>query len=240
MPALRAKSLRLTPYLAGLHRCGRWRGDRHAARARGARRPAEPAAAGRPRPAGSPRGRRGRGRLPRARHHPGRPGPDVQLVPRRLAIRPGPRGDGVTTILANHIDGRATEPLDGTYLDDIDPATGAVHARVPASEAADVELAVAAAQRAFPGWSATPAAERSRILLRLADALESRPRGVRPRREHRHRQAGPLARSLDIPRAVGQLALLRHGHPAHRHRTCSRPTIAPSTTRCASRAASPG
>ena len=80
----------------------------------------------------------------------------------------------MTIILANHIDGRAAEPLDGTYLDDFDPSTGEVHARVPASEAADVELAVDAAKRAFPSWSRTPAAERSRILVRLADALEGR------------------------------------------------------------------
>jgi aminomuconate-semialdehyde/2-hydroxymuconate-6-semialdehyde dehydrogenase len=111
----------------------------------------------------------------------------------------------VTTILGNHIDGRSTEPLDGTYLDDIDPATGEVHARVPASEAADVELAVDAAKRAFPGWSATPAAERSRILVRLADALDDRLEDFVRAESIDSGKPVKLARSLDIPRAVANL-----------------------------------
>ena len=41
------------------------------------------------------------------------------------------------------------------------------------ARAADVDRAVEAAQRAFPAWSATPAAERGRLLLRLADAIEA-------------------------------------------------------------------
>ena len=111
----------------------------------------------------------------------------------------------MTTILANHIDGRSTEPRDSTYLDDIDPATGAVHARVPASEAADVGLAVDAARRAFPGWAATPAAERSRILVRLADALESRLDEFVRAESIDSGKPVKLARSLDIPRAVANL-----------------------------------
>jgi aminomuconate-semialdehyde/2-hydroxymuconate-6-semialdehyde dehydrogenase len=111
----------------------------------------------------------------------------------------------VTTILANHIDGRATEPLDGTYLDDVDPATDQVHARVPASQAADVALAVAAGRRAFPGWSGTPAAERSRMLLRIADALEARLEDFVRAESIDSGKPVRLARSLDIPRAVANL-----------------------------------
>lgn len=111
----------------------------------------------------------------------------------------------MTTVLANHIDGRATEPLDGTYLDDIDPATGAVHALVPASEAGDVALAVEAAKRAFPAWSATPAAERSRILVQLADALEDRLEDFVRAESIDAGKPVALARRLDIPRAVANL-----------------------------------
>jgi aminomuconate-semialdehyde/2-hydroxymuconate-6-semialdehyde dehydrogenase len=111
----------------------------------------------------------------------------------------------VTTSLANHIDGRSVEPIDGSYLDDIDPATGAIHARVPASGAADVELAVAAARRAFPGWAATPAAERSRILLRIADTLEARLEDYVRAESIDSGKPVKLARSLDIPRAVANL-----------------------------------
>jgi hypothetical protein len=47
--------------------------------------------------------------------------------------------------LTNHINGCGVAPESGKYLDNVDPATGEVCGRVPASDAADVEAAVAAA-----------------------------------------------------------------------------------------------
>jgi aldehyde dehydrogenase (NAD+) len=44
----------------------------------------------------------------------------------------------------------------------------------PASGEADVEAAVSAAAAAFPGWAATPAAQRAAVLTRAAEALERR------------------------------------------------------------------
>ncbi len=44
----------------------------------------------------------------------------------------------------------------------------------PASREADVEAAVSAAAGAFPGWAATPAAQRAAVLTRAAEALERR------------------------------------------------------------------
>ncbi len=44
----------------------------------------------------------------------------------------------------------------------------------PASDAADVEAAVEAAQAAFPAWSRTPAAQRGQILLKAADLVDKR------------------------------------------------------------------
>jgi acyl-CoA reductase-like NAD-dependent aldehyde dehydrogenase len=45
--------------------------------------------------------------------------------------------------------------------------------RIAAAQAEDVDLAVAAAKRAFPAWAATPGAERGRLLLKLADRIEA-------------------------------------------------------------------
>ena len=56
--------------------------------------------------------------------------------------------------LANLVDGRLQAPRSGRYLDVHEPATGAVFALCPDSDAADVDAAVAAAQRAFPAWAA--------------------------------------------------------------------------------------
>jgi len=116
-----------------------------------------------------------------------------------------PVSPAAVTVLANHIDGSAEAPRAGAYLDDFDPSTGRVHARVPASDADDVNRAVAAAARAFPAWSATPAAERSRFLLRLADALEDRLEEYVRAESIDSGKPVELARRLDIPRAVSNL-----------------------------------
>jgi aldehyde dehydrogenase (NAD+) len=49
---------------------------------------------------------------------------------------------------------------DGQTIDVTNPATGQVLGRVPRGGAADVDLAVAAAQAAFPGWRDTDASTR--------------------------------------------------------------------------------
>lgn len=49
----------------------------------------------------------------------------------------------------NWIDGRAAEPRSGCYLPVVDPATEMTIAEVAASDARDVDAAVAAARRAF-------------------------------------------------------------------------------------------
>src|SRR5438045_8985250 len=74
--------------------------------------------------------------------------------------------------IPNFIDGQFVEPVGGKYLDNIEPATGKPYSRVADSDARDVELAVAAAEKAFPEWSQRPAAERSKILLHIADLIE--------------------------------------------------------------------
>jgi len=58
----------------------------------------------------------------------------------------------------------------------IDPATGEVVAEVPDATPADVERAVGAARRAFDDsdWPRTPAVERGRILLKLAELVRQR------------------------------------------------------------------
>ncbi|MFC4945776.1 aldehyde dehydrogenase family protein [Pseudonocardia sp. GCM10023141] len=73
-----------------------------------------------------------------------------------------------------YVDGRWVPSSSGARIDAIDPATEEVHARVPDGDAADVDRAVAAARRAFPDWSGTPAAERAATLLRFADEFERR------------------------------------------------------------------
>jgi len=107
--------------------------------------------------------------------------------------------------ISHHIGGQDVAPLAGGWLDDIEPATGRPHARVAAGDAADVERAVSAARAAFPGWSTTPAAERSRILVRIADRLERELERFVVAESTDAGKPVALARRLDIPRAVANL-----------------------------------
>jgi acyl-CoA reductase-like NAD-dependent aldehyde dehydrogenase len=71
------------------------------------------------------------------------------------------------------IGGEFIDGLAGRTIEVVNPADASVLARVAEAGAEDVDRAVAAAQRAFPGWAARPAAERGRLLLALADAIEA-------------------------------------------------------------------
>jgi aminomuconate-semialdehyde/2-hydroxymuconate-6-semialdehyde dehydrogenase len=106
--------------------------------------------------------------------------------------------------LANFIGGKNVPPTGGTgaYLDNFEPATGTPFARVPDSDAKDIDAAVKSAAAAFPAWSNTSAAERSRVLLRLADLIDS---NLDRLAEAESRDTGKpisLARSVDIPRSA--------------------------------------
>jgi acyl-CoA reductase-like NAD-dependent aldehyde dehydrogenase len=71
------------------------------------------------------------------------------------------------------IGGEFVDPVDGATIEVRDPHDGSLLAEVAEARAEDVDRAVAAAGRAFDGWRHTPAAERGRLLLRLADAIEA-------------------------------------------------------------------
>jgi aldehyde dehydrogenase (NAD+) len=71
------------------------------------------------------------------------------------------------------IGGEFVDAVDGGTIEVRNPHDGSLLAGVAEARAADVDLAVEAATRAFPPWSATPAAERGRLLFRLADAIEA-------------------------------------------------------------------
>src|ERR1700747_3729156 len=104
--------------------------------------------------------------------------------------------------IQNFIDGQFVEPLGRRYLDNVEPATGKAYSQVADSDARDVDLAVAAAEKAFIEWSRTSAADRSRILLRIADFIERDL--VKFARAESIDTGKPisLARTLEIPRAV--------------------------------------
>jgi malonate-semialdehyde dehydrogenase (acetylating) / methylmalonate-semialdehyde dehydrogenase len=73
--------------------------------------------------------------------------------------------------LQNYIAGQWRDAAAGETLDDRDPATGELTARVPLSGRGDVDEAVAAARAAQPAWREVAPQERARAVLALRDAL---------------------------------------------------------------------
>ena len=72
------------------------------------------------------------------------------------------------------IGGDFVDALDGSTFEDHNPHDGSLIAAVAEAKVGDVDRAVAAARSAFPAWSSTGAADRGRLLFRLADAIEDR------------------------------------------------------------------
>jgi aminomuconate-semialdehyde/2-hydroxymuconate-6-semialdehyde dehydrogenase len=122
--------------------------------------------------------------------------------------------------IPNFIGGDFVGPASGQYLENIEPATGKSYSHVADSDHRDVELAVAAAEKAFEGWSRTSTEERSRILLRIADLIE---RDLKKFARAESVDTGKpisLAQTLEIPRAISNFrffatAVLHTENEAH-------------------------
>jgi aldehyde dehydrogenase (NAD+) len=75
----------------------------------------------------------------------------------------------VSTPTQNHIiDGESVTPVSNRYIDLIDPVSGEMAGRAAAGTAADVDVAVAAAEQAFKHWRLTPTDERANTIARMA------------------------------------------------------------------------
>ena len=86
-------------------------------------------------------------------------------VAREIAIRPQ---------YDNFIGGKWVPPVRGQYFDNISPVNGKVVCTVARSTAEDIELALDAAHAAKDAWGRTSATERSNLLNKIADRIESK------------------------------------------------------------------
>jgi malonate-semialdehyde dehydrogenase (acetylating)/methylmalonate-semialdehyde dehydrogenase len=75
-------------------------------------------------------------------------------------------------ILQNYIGGKWTTSRASEFADVHNPALGTVIAKAPLSTRADLDAAVQAAAKAFPGWRDTPVVQRARALFRFVALLE--------------------------------------------------------------------
>ena len=96
-------------------------------------------------------------------------------------------------------------------LDNVTPGTGEVYGTIPRSGPEEVNRAVAAAKRAFPAWSSTPAAERAACLERLADAVRDNAPLLAEAEARDNGKPVSLAAHVDIPRAEKNLRFYASG-----------------------------
>ena len=73
----------------------------------------------------------------------------------------------------NFIGGDWVAPVDGNYFENVSPVNGQVFCEIPRSNGADINLALDAAHKAEAAWGATSVAERSNVLLKIADRIDS-------------------------------------------------------------------
>jgi 1-pyrroline dehydrogenase len=98
----------------------------------------------------------------------------------------------VQSQLHNFVGGEWVSAADGQLMEVLNPATEEVIAEVPLGSAADVDRAVEAAKRAFPGWRDTTPQERATAMFALADLID----------EHAEELAVLESRNVGKPRMV--------------------------------------
>ncbi len=113
--------------------------------------------------------------------------------------------------LENYIGGNLIGPLSGKFMENVNPATGEVLCHTPDSGEKDVDIAVTAAQRAFPAWSVTPAEERFKILNRIATLIDENLDGLALAETTDNGKPLWLSKRVDIPRASANFRFFATG-----------------------------
>ena len=73
--------------------------------------------------------------------------------------------------LYHFIDGELVNGLSGRFGDVYNPATGDITKRAPLASTEETRKAIASAEAALPGWSATPPAKRAQVLFAFRELL---------------------------------------------------------------------
>ena len=107
--------------------------------------------------------------------------------------------------ILNYIDGKLQGATCGLTIDIVDPSKNEVFTTAPDSDKADALLAIEAAQNAYPSWSATSVAERSAIMVRIADLIDKNIELLSQAESLDNGKPLTLATRVDIPRASANM-----------------------------------
>ena len=103
--------------------------------------------------------------------------------------------------IQNYINGNFYNPIQDNWLDNYNPSNGEVYGKIPNSSKEDVENAYIAAKSAFPSWSQTTLDERSRILLKISELIETNLDRLAEAESKDNGKPIWLAKAVDIPGA---------------------------------------
>ncbi|MEP3839020.1 MAG: aldehyde dehydrogenase [Algibacter sp.] len=104
--------------------------------------------------------------------------------------------------IQNFINGKFDNPISTDWIDNYCPANGEVYGQIPNSSKADVEKAYQSAKTAFKNWSQTTLEERSRILLKISELIETNSQRFAEAESKDNGKPISLAKAIDIPRAA--------------------------------------
>src|SRR5688572_8984966 len=113
--------------------------------------------------------------------------------------------------LENFIGGNFIGPLSGNFIENINPATGEVLCMTPDSGEKDIEIAVAAAKKAFVEWSVTPVEKRFTILNRIAQLIDENLDQLALAETLDNGKPLWLSKRVDIPRASSNFRFFATG-----------------------------
>jgi aminomuconate-semialdehyde/2-hydroxymuconate-6-semialdehyde dehydrogenase len=113
--------------------------------------------------------------------------------------------------LENYIGGNWIGPLSGNFIENFNPSTGKVSGMVPDSNERDVNAAVMASKKAFPGWSTFPVEERFRILNSIADLVDQNLDELALAETNDNGKPLWLSKKVDIPRASANFRFFATG-----------------------------
>jgi malonate-semialdehyde dehydrogenase (acetylating)/methylmalonate-semialdehyde dehydrogenase len=74
--------------------------------------------------------------------------------------------------LSHYVNGKYVSGKSGRFSDVFNPATGELSAKLPLASRAEVDAAVQAAKKAFPGWARTTPLSRARVMFKYKELLE--------------------------------------------------------------------
>lgn len=103
--------------------------------------------------------------------------------------------------IQNYINGEFRPPVADGWIENYNPAIGAVYGQIPNSTKEDVALAYEAAKVAFPKWSNMTLAERSSILSKIAKGIAEKLSFLAEAEVKDNGKPLSLATAIDIPRA---------------------------------------